>query len=109
MVNNSINITEMNNHLYNKVKLVQIHYVYVFHRTQCLWITPSLTICPIWLVTERGCHGHMAAGCTTTDAISAYHHWRWEFESCSCGGVLDTTLCLIGTCWNVPPPHIKCG
>jgi hypothetical protein len=30
---------------------------------------------------------------TTTYAISAYHHLRCEFESCSRRGVLDTTLC----------------
>jgi len=32
-------------------------------------------------------------GFTTTLAISAYHHLRCELESCSWGGVLDTTLC----------------
>ena len=30
---------------------------------------------------------------TTTCAISAYHHWRCEFEPRSLWGVLDTTLC----------------
>jgi hypothetical protein len=34
----------------------------------------------------------MVVGFTTTYAISAYHHWSCEFESCS-GGVLNTTLC----------------
>jgi hypothetical protein len=33
---------------------------------------------------------------TTTYAISAYHHYRFEFESHSCRGVLDTTLCVKG-------------
>jgi hypothetical protein len=31
--------------------------------------------------------------CTTTCAISAYHHWCCEFKSCSWRGVLDRTLC----------------
>jgi len=26
-------------------------------------------------------------------AINTYHHWNCEFESRSCRGVLDTTLC----------------
>ena len=29
----------------------------------------------------------------STCAISVYHHWSCEFESCSWRGVLDTTLC----------------
>ena len=29
---------------------------------------------------------------TTTYAISAYHHYRCEFEPCSLRGILDTTL-----------------
>jgi hypothetical protein len=29
----------------------------------------------------------------STYAISVYHHWSCEFESCSWRGVLDTTLC----------------
>jgi hypothetical protein len=43
----------------------------------------------------RGHRGHdrMVVGFTTTCAISAYHHWRCEFESCSWQGVLDTTVC----------------
>ena len=34
---------------------------------------------------KRGCHGHdrMVVGFTTAYAISAYHHWSCEFESCS--------------------------
>ena len=33
----------------------------------------------------RGCHGcdRMVVGFTTTCAISTYHHWSCEFESCS--------------------------
>ena len=30
---------------------------------------------------------------TTIYAISAYHHYSFEFESCSWRGVLDTILC----------------
>jgi hypothetical protein len=43
----------------------------------------------------RGHHGrdHMIVGFPTTCAISAYHHWSCEFESCSSKGVLGTTLC----------------
>ena len=37
--------------------------------------------------------GCMVVGFTTTYAISAYHHWRCELESCSWRGVLDTTVC----------------
>ena len=35
----------------------------------------------------------MGVGFTTTCPISAYHHWRCEFEPRSWRGVLDTTLC----------------
>ena len=35
----------------------------------------------------------MVIGFTTTYAISAYHHYFCEFESHSCQGVPDTTLC----------------
>jgi len=28
----------------------------------------------------------MVVGFTTTYAINAYHHWNWEFESCSWRG-----------------------
>jgi hypothetical protein len=35
----------------------------------------------------------MVVGCITTYAISAYHHLRCEFESCSWRGILDITLC----------------
>jgi hypothetical protein len=37
--------------------------------------------------------GCMVVGFTTTYAISAYHHWRCELESCSWRGILDTTVC----------------
>jgi hypothetical protein len=35
----------------------------------------------------------MVIGFKTTYAISAYHHWHCVFESRSCRGVFDTTLC----------------
>ena len=35
----------------------------------------------------------MVVGFTTTYAISAYHHWSFEFEFRSLWGVHDTTLC----------------
>ena len=35
----------------------------------------------------------MLVGLTTTYEISAYHHYRCEFETRSWRGVLDTTLC----------------
>jgi hypothetical protein len=35
----------------------------------------------------------MVVGFTTTCAISAYLHYRYEFESRSWQGVLDTTFC----------------
>ena len=37
----------------------------------------------------------MVVGFTTTCAISAYHHYSYEFEPSSCRGVLDTTLNVI--------------
>ena len=42
----------------------------------------------------RGRHGNdrMVVGYITTYAITAYHHYRCEFESCSWRGVLNTTL-----------------
>jgi hypothetical protein len=40
-------------------------------------------------------HGHdrMEVGFTITYAISAYHHWCYEFKSWSRRGVFNTTLC----------------
>jgi len=35
----------------------------------------------------------MVVGFTTTYAISAYHHERWEFETRSWRGVLSAALC----------------
>ena len=35
----------------------------------------------------------IVVGFTTTYAISAYHHERYEFESCLWRAVLDTALC----------------
>ena len=35
----------------------------------------------------------MVVGFTTTNAMSAYHHYICELESHSWQGVLDTTLC----------------
>ena len=35
----------------------------------------------------------MVVGCTTTCAISVYHHWCCELEPRSYRGALDTTLC----------------
>ena len=44
---------------------------------------------------QRGCSGRdcMVIGSTTTYVISAHHHERWAFESRSCRGELDATLC----------------
>ena len=59
------------------------------------------------------CHGrdHMVVGFTTIYAISAYHHKSCEFESRSCRGVLDTTLCdkvfqslVTGRWFSLGPP-----
>jgi hypothetical protein len=44
----------------------------------------------IW---RHRCCDRMVIGYTTTCAISAYHHWRCEFESHSWWDVLNTTLC----------------
>jgi len=46
-------------------------------------------------ITSRGSRGcdHMVVGFTTTYVISAYHHYRCQFESSSWRGVLDITLC----------------
>ena len=58
------------------------------------------------IISSWGSRGHdcMVVGFTTTCAISAYHHWRCEFEPHSHRGVLDTTLCdklcqWLATCW----------
>ena len=40
-----------------------------------------------------GRRGRMVVGCTTTCAISAYHHYSREFELCSWQSVLNATLC----------------
>jgi len=42
---------------------------------------------------DRRARDLMVVRFTTTNAISAHHHWSCEFESCSWRGVLDTTLC----------------
>jgi hypothetical protein len=42
---------------------------------------------------------------TITYAISAYHHYRWEFESRSWRGVFDTTLCDQVCQWLPPDLH----
>jgi hypothetical protein len=39
------------------------------------------------------CRDRMVVGFTTTYAISAIHHWSYEFESRSWPVVLDATLC----------------
>jgi hypothetical protein len=51
----------------------------------------------------RGCRGRdrIVAGFTTDCAISAYHHYHCEFESCSWWGVLDTTICDDSDLWQV--------
>jgi hypothetical protein len=43
----------------------------------------------------RGLRGrdHMVVGLTTTCAIIANHHFRYEFEPRLWRGVLDTTVC----------------
>jgi len=55
----------------------------------------SLYLFEIIFYAWRGSLGRdrMLVGFTTTCAISAYHHWRCEFKSCSWRSVLDTTLC----------------
>jgi hypothetical protein len=40
---------------------------------------------------DRRGHDRMVVGFTTTYAISSYHHYRYEFESRSGRGILDTT------------------
>jgi len=42
---------------------------------------------------DRRGRDHMVVGFTMICGISAYHHLRCEFKSCSWWGVLDTTLC----------------
>jgi len=44
-------------------------------------------------VGRRGGRDRMVNGFTTTYAINAHHNFRFEFESRSWRGVLDTTLC----------------
>jgi hypothetical protein len=40
---------------------------------------------------DRRGHDRMVVGFTTTYATSSYHHYRYEFESRSGRGILDTT------------------
>jgi len=67
------------------------------------------------LIEIKGCErsvvvvDRMVVEFTTTYAISAYHHYSCEFESCSWRGVLDTTLCnkvcqWLATVVQFPPP-----
>ena len=48
-----------------------------------------------WFKWKQGLwgRGRMVVGFTITYAISDYYHSRSKFESRSCWGVLDTTLC----------------
>ena len=56
-------------------------------------VTQSLSHC-ISLTVFRGrrCHDRMVVVFTTTNAISAYHHWCCEFESRSGRGVQHYVL-----------------
>ena len=40
-----------------------------------------------YIICDKYCRDHMVVGFTTTNAISAYHHWCCEFESRSGWGV----------------------
>ena len=44
-------------------------------------------------IKPRSRYDRMIVEITTTCAISAYHHYRCDFQSRSWRGVLDTTLC----------------
>jgi len=59
---------------------------------------------------QRGRHGrdHMVVVFTTTYAISAYHHWCWEFESRSGWGVQHYVIKFVSGFLRVlwfPPPR----
>jgi len=56
-----------------------------------LFLLLFLSALPLEILGRRG-HDRMVVGFTTTCAISIYHHLRFEFESHSWRGVLDTTL-----------------
>jgi hypothetical protein len=61
----------------------ELYYTTIRRQLTLLW----------WCNRGRDC---MVVGFTITlctCAISAYHHWIYEFETRSCRGVLDTTLC----------------
>ena len=47
----------------------------------------------------------MVIGFTTTYAISAYHHWCWEFESWSGWGVQHNVTKFINDLWQVGGFH----
>jgi hypothetical protein len=63
-----------------------------------------------------GCPSHdcMVVGFKATYAFSAYHHYLWQFKSCSWLDVLDTTLCdkvcqwLATVLWFPPPIITDC-
>ena len=52
---------------------------------------------------SRGCSGrdHMVVGFITTYAISAYHHWCYEFESRSGRGVQHCVIKFVSDLWQV--------
>ena len=69
----------------------------------------------IFFLSQLGGRGRdrIVVRCTTTSAISAYHHLRCKFESRSLRDVLDTTLCdrvyqwLTEGRWFSPRPAVS--
>ena len=61
-----------------------------------IYASSKMKLKKIWQISNFnwGCRGrdHMIVGFITTCTISAYHHWRCEFEFHSWRGVLDTAL-----------------
>jgi len=76
-------------------------------------LTPSSQSNPLFHKFERSRRGRdrMVVGFSTTYAISAYHHWCWEFKSRSGRGVktlCDTVCQWLATCrWSSPGPPVS--
>ena len=64
------------------VMVNMIAYIVEDHGPSSCRIKPTNCICCFFARSRRG-RVRMVVGFTTTFAISAYHHLRYEFESCS--------------------------
>jgi hypothetical protein len=82
--------------LSNSLHVYVIVPVYVVNNNILNYASSKMKLKKIWQISNFnwGCRGrdHMIVGFITTCTISAYHHWRCEFEFHSWRGVLDTAV-----------------